>query len=132
MTHANDGGYDLVKLGDTDLVLENPAHDVRGRAVYSNAGEEIGMVEDLYVDEDAQKVRFLDVGAGGFLGIGEKHFLVPVCAISEVTEDRLVMDASREKVLSSPPLDTDVVPGGKQQYDVSTHYRELPYSPFGT
>ncbi len=67
MAHANDGGYDLVRLGNTDLVLENPAHDVRGRAVYSNAEEEIGTVEDLYVDEDAQKVRFLDVGAGGFL-----------------------------------------------------------------
>lgn len=131
MTYANDGGYDLVKLSDTDLVLENPAHDVRGRAVYSNAGEEIGKVEDLYVDEDARKVRFLDVGAGGFLGVGEKHFLVPVGAISEVAEDRLVVDESREKVLSSPPLDTGVAPGGQQQYDVNTHYRELPYSPFG-
>ncbi len=131
MTHANDGGYNLVKLGDSDLILETPAHDVRGRAVYSNAGEQIGTVEDLYVDEDERKVRFLDVEAGGFLGIGEKHFLVPVGAISEVTEDRLIVDESREKVLSSPPLDTDVVPGGQQQYDVNTHYRELPYSPFG-
>lgn len=131
MTQTNEGGYNLLKLSDTDLVLENPAHDVRGRTVYSNATEEIGKVEDLYIDGEERKVRFLDVGAGGFLGIGEKHFLIPVGAIKEVTEERLVVDESRETVLGSPPLDTEVVPGGEQQYDVNTHYRELPYSPFG-
>lgn len=131
MTAESNGGYDLVKMGDTNLVLENPTHDVRGRTVYSNAGEEVGTVEDLYVDEGEHKVRFLDVGAGGFLGIGQKHFLIPVGALSEVAEDRVVVDESRETVLDTPPLDTDVVPGRQQQYDVGTHYRELPYSPFG-
>lgn len=131
MTGTNDNGYSLVKLGDTDLTLEDPAHDIRGRDVYTSGGDEIGTVEDLYFDEDERRVRFLDVGAGGFLGIGEKHFMIPVGAVSEVEEDRVTVDQSREKVLGSPPLDTKVVPGAKYQYEVTDYYEDLPYSPFG-
>ncbi len=35
----------------------------------------------IYVDTGERKVRFLDAGAGGFLGIGEKHFMIPVEAV---------------------------------------------------
>lgn len=131
MAGTNDSGYSLVKLSDTDLTLEDPAHDIRGRDVYTSGGDEIGTVEDLYFDEDERRVRFLDVGAGGFLGIGEKHFMIPVGAVSEVEEDRVTVDQSREKVLGSPPLDTKVVPGAKYQYEVTDYYEDLPYSPFG-
>lgn len=131
MASKTDDGYELLKLGDTDLTLENPAHDIRGREVYSDTGEKIGEVDDLYVDDQETKVRFLDVTAGGFLGIGEKHFLVPVGVIREVTEDRVTVDHSRQKVLDSPPLDTNAVPGREQQVEVNTHYRDLPFSPFG-
>ena len=54
-----------------DLRLRGPLQDLRGLDVYNNNGEQIGSVEDLYVDQKAQFPRFLDVGAGGFLGIGK-------------------------------------------------------------
>jgi sporulation protein YlmC with PRC-barrel domain len=38
----------------------------------------IGSVEDVYVDRERREARLLDVSAGGMLGIGKKHFLVPV------------------------------------------------------
>ncbi len=131
MARVDDEGYGLVRLGDTDLTLEDPAHDVRGRQVYSGGGEEIGTVEDLYVDEEEREVRFLGVRAGGLLGIGEKHFLVPVEAVSEVEEGRVTVEPSREKVLGSPPFDTRVVPGPRYRHEIHEHYRDLPYSPFG-
>lgn len=90
MTQPNDDGYNLVKLGSTDLTPENPTHHARSHKVHSSSGEEIATVEDLYVNEDEHKVRFLDVGAGGFLGLGKKHHLALVGIISEVTEDRVV------------------------------------------
>lgn len=67
-------------------------------------------------------MRFLDVGTGGFLGIGEKHFMIPVEAVAEVREDGIVMDKSREKVAGSPPFDTDVVPRADYQHNVYDHY----------
>ena len=88
-------------------------------------------MEDLYVDEQERKVRFLDVRAGGFLGIGEKHFLVPVEAVSEVGEGRVTVQTNREKVLDAPPLDTKVVPGARHQREVREHYRDFPHIPLG-
>ncbi len=54
----------LVKLGDSDLVLQEQTQDIRGLDAYDESGQEIGTVEDLYVDESENKVRFLEVGAG--------------------------------------------------------------------
>ena len=79
-------------------------------------------MEGLYVDEEERKVRLLDVGAGGLLGLGEKNFLIPVEAVREVNEDGVVVDQSREKVVDSPPFDTDVVPQAPYQRDIYAYY----------
>jgi len=115
--------HKLVKLGDSESRLEAPEQDIRGLDVYDNEGNEIGTVEDLYADTEERKVRFLDVGAGGFLGIGERHFMIPVEAVAEVGEDRVTIEQGREKVLGSPPFDTDVVPPTVDyQREVSGYY----------
>ncbi len=88
-------------------------------------------MEDLYVDEQERKVRFLDVRAGGFLGAGEKHFLVPVEAVSEVGEGRVTVEPSREQVPGSPSLDAKVVPDARHQREVREHYRDFPHIPLG-
>ena len=41
----------LVKLSDSDIRLDEPWHDIRELAVYDIDGEQIGSVEDLYVDQ---------------------------------------------------------------------------------
>ena len=115
-------GSGLVRLSDSDLVLEDRTQDVRGLEVHDTNGEEIGTVEGLYIDEEERKVRFLDVPAGGFLGLGEKNFLIPVEAVREVNEDGVVVDQSREKVAGSPPFDTDVVPQAPYQRDIYDYY----------
>lgn len=122
MTDRTDTGFGLVKLSDSDLILEERTQDVRGLNVYDTNGDQIGTVEYLYADEEERKVRFLDVGAGGFLGIGEKHFLIPVEAVREVNEDGVVVDQSREKVVDSPPFDTSVVPQAPYQRDIYDYY----------
>jgi hypothetical protein len=87
----------------------------------------MGSVEDLYVDRQEREVRFLEVGAGGFLGIGEKRFLVPVEAVTKVSEDRVTVEPDRtEKAEGPAPFDTKVRPA-------STHdrrnddYASLPF-----
>ena len=119
---TGEGGANLVKLSDSGLVLENPEHDVRGLDVHDKGGEQIGEVADLYVDEDRRGVRFLDVKAGGFLGIGEKDFLIPVEAVLEADDEKVVVDQTRQKVIDSPPLDTGVVAQADYQRDIYDHY----------
>ena len=122
MTDSTDTGSGLVRLSDSEFILEDQTQDIRGLNVYDTNGEEIGTIEGLYVDEPERKVRFLDVGAGGFLGLGEKNFLIPVEAVSEVREDRVVVDQSREKVVDSPPFDTSVVSQASYQRDIYDYY----------
>ena len=123
MTHRAIAEIGFVKLSDSDFVFENPEQDIRGKDVYDEDGEQIGSVDDLYVDGREQKVRFLEVGAGGFLGIGEKHFLVPVEYVTEVGEVRIIIEPGREKAMGSPPFDTKVVPlNTSHQRDVYNHY----------
>ena len=87
--------------------LKEPWQDIRGLDVQ---GEQVGTVEDLYVDRGALLARFLDVSGDGFLGMGQKHFfLVPVEEVSrEVSEEeRVTVNQNRAKVVGSPEFDPD-------------------------
>ena len=111
MTHQTRAGIGLVRLGDSDFVSANPEDDLRGKDVYDAEGQRIGSVGDLYIDRQEREVRFLEVGAGGFLGMGEKNFLVPVEAVVEVADDRVTIEAGRTEKMAGPaPFDTKVVP----------------------
>ncbi len=126
--------HELVKLSDSQSRLQDPAQDIRGLDVYDDEGNQIGIVEDLYVDTEEREVRFLDVGAGGFLGLGEKHFLIPVEAVADIGEDGLTIEHGTEKVTGSPPFDTDVVPPTTDyQRDVYDYYGYAPAGgPYGS
>ena len=115
---------DLVKLSDSDISLDEPWQDISDLDVYDTHGEQIGSVEDLYVDRHARVPRFLDVSAGGFLGIGKKHFLIPVEEVSrDVSEqERVTVNWDREKVLDSPEFDPDEVPKGDLRQAIYAYY----------
>ena len=127
MTHPTRAGIGLVKLGDSDFVPANPEDDVRGNDVYDAQGQRIGSVEDLYIERKERKVRFLEVGAGGFLGIGEKPFLVPVEAVTQVTEDRVTIEPERTQKVEGPaPFDTKVAPPPTDHASPPSGYAEGP------
>jgi len=121
----------LVKLSEAEeLLLEEPWQDIRGLDVMDVNGEQIGSVEDLYLDDREEGLvrapRFLDVSAGGFLGIGKKHFLIPVEEVSrEVSEERVTVNWDREKVLDSPELDPEEVPNEDFQRAIRAYYGHI-------
>jgi sporulation protein YlmC with PRC-barrel domain len=111
MSHPTRAGIGLIRLGDLDFVPQNPEDDLRGKAVYDAQGQRMGSVSDLHIDPQDREVRFLEVGAGGFLGMGEKSYLVLVEAVTEVAEDRITIEPGRtEKVEGPAPFDTKVAP----------------------
>jgi hypothetical protein len=77
----------------------------------------MGSVEDFYVDTVEREVRFLDVGTGGLLGLGEKRFLIPVEAV-KIYEDGVTVDQSHEKVGEPLSLKTNVVPEAAYERDL--------------
>src|SRR5215204_370175 len=65
----------------------------------------IGYVRDILIDEADWKVRFLHVTVGGHLGIGDRHFLIPVEAVERVSGGFVTIEQSREKVRGAPEPD---------------------------
>lgn len=120
------GKASLVRLSDTDLTVANPAEDIRGRKVVDKEGNEIGEVDDLFIDDREAKVRFLQIASGGFLGIGETKFLVPVDAIAKISDEVVHINQERERVAGAPRYDPDLI---DERYinEVYGYYGYAPY-----
>ena len=122
MMHPTQAGIGLVRLGDSGFVPTNPEDYLRGKDVYDLHGQRMGRVEDLYIDRQEREVRFLEVGTGGFLGIGERRFLVPVEAVTRVSEDQVIVEPDRtEKAEGSAPFGTKVRPPSAEERSNDDH-----------
>jgi sporulation protein YlmC with PRC-barrel domain len=117
----------LYTLGDRGQTVDGSGNDVRGRAVKDKDGAGIGKVTDLLVDDQEQKVRFLLVEHGGFLGLGEKKTLIPVDAVTKVTQDEVMIDQSSERVAAAPGYRPDLVDDRRYHASVYDHYGYPPY-----
>jgi sporulation protein YlmC with PRC-barrel domain len=127
MMHPTLAGIGLVRLGDSDFVIANPEDYLRGKDVYDPHGQRMGSVEDLYIDRQECEVRYLEVGTGGFLGIGEKRFLVPVEAVTKVSEGRVTVEPDRtEKAEGPAPFGTKVRPPSAEERS-DDDYASLPF-----
>ena len=124
MEHAQP---DLVKFSGSDIRIDEPWQDIRALDIYDVDGEQVGTVEDLYVERGSGLPRFLVVSAGGLLGMGKKHFLIPVEEVSrDVGAERVTVNREREKVLGSPGFEPEEVPKPDVQRAVRAYYADGP------
>ncbi|MBL8301839.1 MAG: PRC-barrel domain-containing protein [Ideonella sp.] len=72
-----------------------------GKAVYNEAGQKVGKVEDLIVAPD-RNVSFVIVGAGGFAGIGRHDVAVLVTRIQDRGGRLVMLGATPESVKAMP------------------------------
>ena len=108
----------LAKAGAT---LSDPADDIRGHQVRDSAGEEIGVVEDLLIDDFEQRVRLLRASCGSSPA-SEKSILIPVDAVTRITDREVYINRSRYHVGNLPPYHSD---------SADQHYYELVYAYYG-
>lgn len=106
----------LVWLGETYRTVADPEADVRGLEAVDADGDPMGTVDDLLVDEEADRVRFLRIGSGGFLGLGRQHFLVPVDAVT-VTGDHIVITGRDSSRLDDAPAYDPELTDDREYYD---------------
>lgn len=116
----------LHALSDSELTVSDPAEDVRGRHVKDRHGEDVGHVDDLLIDDDS-KVRYLRVAAGGFLGIGEHTFLIPVDAITRIDADHVHVDQTREHLSRTPAYDPELTYDQDYYSNLYGYYGYAPY-----
>jgi photosynthetic reaction center H subunit len=103
MSAINERIIPLDELDSFEVAEGDP--DVRGWHVYAGDGVRIGEVDELLVDTEALKVRYLDVEldeAEG--GREERHVLIPVgFARLHETDDHILVDALDSVALTGLP-----------------------------
>ena len=68
---------------------------IQNTTVVNAQGETLGDVKDLMVDLDSHRIEYAVLDFGGFLGIGDKYFAVPLQAFTvDRSNERFVLDLS--------------------------------------
>lgn len=143
-------GSRVVRLKDLkDYTVAKGDPDVRGWNVYANDGRRIGEVDELLVDVEAMKVRYLDIDldrdvlsvSGASLGTSgtpattvpgtrSGHILIPIGAAQlDEKEDRVVVDLLHSLLGGLPsyehgPLTREYETSVRQHFD--RDYRHDP------
>jgi sporulation protein YlmC with PRC-barrel domain len=96
-------------MSESHLTTRNRDEDIRSRQVVDASGHDIGEIEALIIDDQDEKVRFLRVASGGFLGMGKSKVLIPVEAISKINHNVVHVDQTRERISTAPAYDPELV-----------------------
>lgn len=116
----------LRRLSDSNVMIVDPAQDVRGRQVEDAAGQKIGKIDDLFIDEPEKRVRFLEVSSGGFLGMGDSKSLVPVDAIDSVSKDTVRINKHGDSLRGAPAYDPEII----DEASMKESYLYYGYEPY--
>ncbi len=76
------------------------ANQLMGADVKNQKGEKLGTVNDVVLDSQHSKISYLAISHGGFLGIGDKLFAVPMEAFKTQQKDGdlvLILDAEKQQ-----------------------------------
>jgi sporulation protein YlmC with PRC-barrel domain len=121
----------LRRLSATELTVADPAEDIRDRQVVDRDSAALGEIHDLLIDDRDRRVRFLEVASGGFLGIGQTQFLLPVEAITRISAETVSVNQTRQHLAGAPTYDPDLIHAeggeGSSYGEVYRHYGYPPY-----
>src|SRR6478609_105089 len=117
----------LRTLDDMNETIADPNQDIRGREVIAKDGDKIGKVDALLVDTQEGKIRFARLEAGGFLGFGEKTWLIPVDAITRIDADHVYVDQTRDRIIGAPVYDPNLAEKRDYYPGLYSYYGYGPY-----
>lgn len=104
------------------------ASSIIGDSVKNTKGEDLGKIEELMIDTTDGEVNYAVISFGGFLGMGDKLFAVPLEQMSLNTEKKcLILDVPKEKLEKAPGFDKDNWPSSADNTwynSVRTYYRD--------
>ena len=115
----------------TTAVTALSAKALIGARVVNLKNENLGKIEDLVIEPEDGRVTFGILSFGGFLGMGEKLFAVPLQMMRTSTEDRtFVLDVDKEKLKNAPSFDNDRWPDLHDRAFGSRVYSYYGYQPY--
>ncbi len=104
------------------------ATSINGTNVKNTKGESIGEIKDLMIDWNNGKVEYAVLSFGGFLGMGDKLFAIPLEAFTfdSVDSEEAVIDVTKESLDNAPGFNKDNWPNSADREftkSVYSHYK---------
>ena len=108
-----------------------PATKIIGGKVKNAQGESLGKIEDLMVNLLSIRVTYAVLSFGGFLGLGEKYFAIPMEAMALDPKDQVfILNVPKEKLDEAHGFDKNDWPNmADRQWEtgIYLHYNLKPY-----
>jgi sporulation protein YlmC with PRC-barrel domain len=83
-----------------------PASKIIGEEVVNRQGEHVGKIDELVIDAAKNRVAYVVLSFGGFMGRGDKQFAMPWEAFEfSVTENKLILNVDKEKLKAAPAFE---------------------------
>jgi len=106
-----------------------------GCKVENAKGESLGKIESIMLDLTEGRILYVVLSFGGFLGVGDKLFPVPVDALqwrvdSKGGLDRCLVDIDKETLKSAPGYKKDELPSTADRTFASKVYTHYGFSPY--
>ncbi len=109
------------------------ASSLEGTTVRNLSDEDIGKIKDLMIDWENGSVAYAVMSFGGFLGMGEKLFAIPLESFKFDNRDgneRAVLDINKEKLENAPGFDPDNWPKDADYTFIDSVYAHYGYDSY--
>jgi sporulation protein YlmC with PRC-barrel domain len=109
------------------------AASIIGAKVVNSEGQPLGSIKDLVIDLDDAQIAYAVLSFGGFMGLGDKLFAIPLEALTFDTQAAsAVLDVDKEVLRNAPGFDKDHWPNDAQYEagwlrDIYEYYGYSPY-----
>ena len=115
----------------TEIPRVLSASTLENEKVVNAAGENLGEMEDYMIDLDNGRIAYCVLSFGGFLGMGDKLFMVPWGALTLDTVNKcFILNVDKETLKNAPGFDKDNWPDTTSpEFGTRIHsfYKVKPY-----
>lgn len=114
MTGQNNSGArpndPLKRLAASSLIGDN---------IFNPAGDNLGKIKDIMIDISESKIEYLVIEFGGFLGMNQKYFAVPMHALTIAKEHKnaFILNETKDSLKRYPGFDKDHWPNTNAHTD---------------
>jgi sporulation protein YlmC with PRC-barrel domain len=109
------------------------ASSIKGTTVRNLQNEDIGKIKDLMIDWQNGSIAYAVLTFGGFLGMGEKLFAIPLESFKFENYDGFetaVLDINKEKLENAPGFDNDHWPSSADNSFIDSVYAHYGYDSY--
>jgi len=109
--------------------------EIVGCKVENPKGENLGKIESIMIDLSEGRILYAVLSFGGFLGLGDKLFPVPIDALSfraneKGTVERCILDIDKETLKNAPGYDKDNLPDTVDRSYAASVYTFYGFTPW--